>query len=228
MPRRNRHYLQGYTYHIVQRGNNRQPCFFADDDYAMYLNILANALRRYQVALHAYVLMTNHVHFLLTPSDSVGISNVMKVVGSRYAQYINRNYQRTGSLWEGRHKSSAIDSERYLLTCYRYIERNPVVAKMVSHPVEYPWSSYPVNAAGADSEFLSPHDEYLNLGRTRAECCAAYAALFETDINDDDLQSIRKAAHYGQPLGSVGFKNRIAAQSGLGFGYMQRGRPELS
>ena len=132
MPRRARSYVAGLPYHIVQRGNNREVCFFEVADYRCYLDWLSLALNRYRVSLHAYVLMTNHGHFLMTPGSETGISNVMKVVGSRYARYMNRTYGRSGTLWEGRHKASAVDSESYLLKCYRYIELNPVAAGMVA------------------------------------------------------------------------------------------------
>ena len=150
MPRRPRMYLPGLLYHIVQRGNNREACFFDPDDYQRYLEFLVESLHRYDVSLHAYVLMTNHIHLLMTPKNKEGISRVMKVVGSRYAQYMNKKYNRTGTLWEGRHKPSVIDSQTYLFTCYRYIELNPVAAGMVARPEEYQWSSYGVNAWGDD------------------------------------------------------------------------------
>lgn len=140
MPRRPRQYLPGMPYHIVQRGNNREVCFFDIEDYECYLDLLSAMLKRYGAQLHAYVLMTNHVHFIMTPEEKDSISQLTKVVGSRFAQYMNRTYHRTGTLWEGRHKSSVIDSESYLLTCYRYVELNPVIAGMIERPEEYRWS----------------------------------------------------------------------------------------
>jgi putative transposase len=140
MPRKPRMYLADVPSHIVQRGNDREACFFEQDNYRFYLQCLGEACRRYAVSLHAYVLMTNHVHLLMTPSTAEGVSRVMQLVGNRYVQYINRSYGRTGTLWEGRHRSSLVDAEHYLLRCYRYIELNPVRAKIVSHPGEYRWS----------------------------------------------------------------------------------------
>ena len=134
-------YLPGVPSHVVQRGNDRQACFFEQENHLFYLDCLGQACRRYEVVLHAYVLMTNHVHLLMTPVTELGISRVMQLVGNRYVQYINKSYRRTGTLWEGRHKASLIDAERYLLTCYRYIELNPVRAGMVMHPGDYAWSS---------------------------------------------------------------------------------------
>ena len=141
MPRKPRMYLPSVPCHVIQRGNNREASFFAHQDYLFYLNCLGEACNRYNVAVHAYVLMTNHVHLLMTPDDREGISRVMQSIGRRYVQYINKEYQRCGTLWESRHKASLVDAEQYLLTCYRYIELNPVVANMVKHPGVYAWSS---------------------------------------------------------------------------------------
>ncbi len=137
MPRRPRMYLPGIPAHTVQRGNNREPCFFHPDDFVYYLQYLKHALSRYKVKLHAYVLMTNHVHLLMTPTDETGISKLMSLVGKNYVMYINKTYRRSGTLWEGRHKSSLIDAEKYLFYCYRYIEMNPVRASMAKKPDEY-------------------------------------------------------------------------------------------
>ena len=145
MPRKQRPYLPGVPCHIISRGNNREACFYSDDDYLFYLECLADACKRYQVALHSYVLMTNHVHLLMTPATGTGLSQVMQSVGRRYVQYVNINYKRSGTLWEGRHKASLVDAKYYLLACYRYIELNPVRANMVAHPADYRWSSYRVN-----------------------------------------------------------------------------------
>lgn len=137
MPRKQRMYLADVPAHVIQRGNNREACFYAEQDYLFYLDCLQNACERYQVAVHAYVLMTNHVHLLMTPATQEGISRVMQSLGRRYVQYINYEYRRTGTLWESRHKASLVDAENYLLTCYRYIELNPVRANMVNHPGDY-------------------------------------------------------------------------------------------
>lgn len=158
-------YLAGIPCHVVQRGNNRQVCFFASEDYQFYLECLGDACGKYHVVCHAYVLMTNHVHLLLSPSSAEGISLLMQSIGRRYVQYVNKRYRRCGTLWESRHKASLIDAENYLLSCYRYIELNPVVAGIVDHPGAYQWSSYQVNAwGGAGDELISPHELYLSLG----------------------------------------------------------------
>ena len=145
MPRKPRMFLAGVPCHIIARGNNRSVCFYADADYLFYLECLNDACIKYGTVIHAYVLMTNHVHLLITPSTTSAIPKVMQSVGRRYVQYINKTYRRSGTLWEGRYKASSVDAEAYLLACYRYIELNPVRANMVKQPIEYRWSSYAVN-----------------------------------------------------------------------------------
>jgi putative transposase len=148
MARLSRFVLPGQPQHIIQRGNNRQNVFFAEDDYRFYLEKLADACRKYDCRLHSYVLMTNHVHLLITPMTETGIGKVMQSLGRSYVQYVNFRHRRTGTLWEGRYRATLLDSERYLLTCHRYIELNPVRAGMVADPAAYPWSSYRHNALG--------------------------------------------------------------------------------
>ena len=137
MPRRARLAVPGIPWHIIQRGNNREATFFSEQDYQFYLNCFLDATKRYKVNVHAYVLMTNHVHILATPEHKESISLTMQSVGRRYVQYVNKEYVRTGTLWESRHKASLVDAEHYLFTCSRYIEMNPVAANMVQHPAEY-------------------------------------------------------------------------------------------
>jgi len=163
MPRKPRMYLAGVPCHVVQRGNNRDACFFTDDDYRFYLDVLADACRRYRVDVHAYVLMTNHVHLLLTPRAVDGVSRVMQSLGRRYVQYVNRTYRRCGTLWESRYKASLVDADRYLMALYRYIELNPVAAGMQSHPGDYPWSSFRCNAWGRLNHLICPHSLFLGL-----------------------------------------------------------------
>ena len=224
MPRRARMYIADLPYHIMQRGNNRQACFLEPEDYLFYLELWRKLARRYGVAVHGYVLMTNHIHFLVTPETDTSISRTMKDVGSRYAQHINKTHRRTGTLWEGRHRASLVQSERYLLTCMRYIELNPVRAGMVSRPEEYGWSSYHSNGRG-DTGWLTPHDEYRRLGATNEERCGAYRELFAAQLSEQDLQLMRNAAHYCQPVGDDRFRQQIEAKYGIRLGYMKRGRP---
>ena len=148
MPRRPRIIIPNIPVHIIQRGNNKQACFFADEDYLLYLEWLKEYAQRSRCEIHSYVLMTNHVHLLLTPKKIHSTGDLMKRLGQRYVQYINRTYNRSGTLWEGRFRSSIIQQEEYLFTCKRYIEMNPVRAEMVDHPGEYLWSSYRVNGQG--------------------------------------------------------------------------------
>jgi putative transposase len=226
MPRRARMYLPQHPYHIVQRGNNRDACFIEPENYQFYLELLKEAASRYGVFVHAYCLMTNHIHVLATPEEKTSISNTMKVVGSRYAQYINKKYKRTGTLWEGRHRSSLVQTKKYFLTCCRYIELNPVTASMVKRPEEYRWSSYHTNAWG-DESWLALHEEYIRLGKTKEQRCQNYRALFENHLDDSDISLIRKAAHYCQPVGDDRFKKAIENKYGIKLGQTRRGRPGL-
>jgi len=146
MPRRARLAVPGIPWHIIQRGNNREACFYDEMDYRYYLQALEEQADKYHCRIHAYVLMTNHVHLLLTPEETDSAALLMKHLGQRYVQYINRTYRRSGTLWEGRFKSCLAQDETYVLTCHRYIELNPVRANMVDHPRDYPWSSYRANA----------------------------------------------------------------------------------
>ena len=227
MPRRARSYIAGLPYHIVQRGNNKEPCFIQPSDYQFYLELWKECSKLYAVSIHAYCLMTNHIHFVVTPENETGISTTMKVVGSRYAFHINRTYSRTGTLWEGRHRSSLIDTDRSLLLCYQYVEMNPVRAGMVKRPEEYAWSSYGRNGCG-DKSWLQPHDEYLNLGTNQQERCENYRNLFVNELGHNDLLLIRKAAHYNQPVGDDRFRREIEEKYGLKPGYSARGRPRKS
>jgi putative transposase len=225
MPRRPREYLPGFAYHIYQRGNNRDPCFIEPENYDYYLNLWRTVSPQYGISVHSYCLMTNHIHFLVTPECKTGLSNTMRVVGSRYAQYINRRYERTGTLWEGRHRSSLVQTDRYFLTCMRYIEMNPVRAHMAKRPEEYLWSSYGANAWG-DKSWLKPHAEYLGLGVSDVDRYRVYRDLFQEKIRSDDLNKIRKAAYFCQPVGTVRFRKMLVEKYSLRQGHLQRGRPK--
>jgi putative transposase len=160
-------------------------------------------------SIHAYVLMTNHVHLLLTPEQPDSVSVMMKNLGQRYVQRFNRKQGRTGTLWEGRFRSSVIDSEGYLFQCHRYIETNPVRAEMVRRPREYEWSSHRVNAEGKLSRLITPHPLYLSLGSTGPERLASYRALFEADLSELDLKEIRDATNGGFALGRAAFLSNL-------------------
>lgn len=209
MPRRARLAIAGIPWHIIQRGNNRSACFYADEDYLRYLETLGEMARKYGCDIHAYVLMTNHVHLLLTPKkiDSAGL--LMKHLGQRYVQYINRVYRRSGTLWEGRFRSCLTQTEEYVLSCYRYIELNPVRATMVQHPSEYRWSSYRANAEGTFSSLLSPQDEYLRLGKDDIERQQAYRSLFNAHVDAKRVDEIRTATNSNYALGNERFREEI-------------------
>lgn len=209
MPRRQRLQIAGLPVHIIQRGNNRQACFFADEDYLFFLDHLARIAKRFRCALHAYVLMTNHFHLLLSSELKSGPSLLMKFLGQRYVQYVNRTYKRSGSLWEGRFRSSLVQTERYVLGCYRYIELNPVRANMVKHPIEYPWSSYAANATGKPVAWLTPHGEYVALGADDDRRQAAYRGLFAGEIDPQELREIRVSTHGGYAIGSSRFRDEV-------------------
>ena len=227
MPRKPRMYVAGVPCHVIQRGNNREACFYSEQDHQFYLECLEDACRRYRVAIHAYVLMTNHVHLLMTPEEAEGISRVMHSVGRRYVQYINFEYQRSGTLWEGRHKASLIDAEAYLFTCMRYIELNPVRANMVRHPADYRWSSYRVNGQGEYSRLVRPHTLYEAIDPDPMQRLRAYRSLFEHQLDEADIQAIREAAQFCVPLGNDRFKQQIEAALGHSTGYAKRGRPSV-
>ena len=205
--------------------NNRTTCFFCDDDCLFYLECLSDACIRYKVSLHAYVLMTNHVHLLLTPETVEGISKVLQSVGRRYVQYVNFTYRRTGTLWEGRHKASLVDAENYLLACYRYIELNPVRASMVEHPSDYRWSSYRVNAGIQNRRRMVMHPLYQALGTNDEMRFENYRALFKTDL-EESVPNIRRSINFSMPLGGDRFQQQIEQALGRKLGFSTRGRPK--
>ena len=225
MPRKPRMYLPGIPCHIIQRGNNREATFFAEQDYQYYLNCLLDASCRYRTKVHAYVLMTNHVHILATPENKESISLTMQSVGRLYVQYVNKEYQRTGTLWESRHKASLVDAENYLLVCSRYIELNPVAADMVRHPADYKWSSYRANALGESNSLLQHHEIYHRLGVDNHQRQQAYAGLFDHLIESEDIKLIRNAARCSMPTGDNRFKKQIEKTLNRKVGYAHRGRP---
>jgi putative transposase len=209
MPRRPRVHLPDVPLHIVQRGHNREPCFFAENDYFSYLHWLGEAMAATQCMLHAYVLMTNHVHLLLTVRDAKAVPTLMISLGRRYVQYINRSYRRSGTLWDGRYKSSLVQADTYFLTCQRYIELNPVRAGMVSDPAHYRWSSYRHHALGQRNDLLESHATFSKLGRTDAERQEAYRALFRSAFDAKAIVDIRRAVNQSQPLGDARFYEAI-------------------
>jgi len=216
MPRPPRFYLADCPQHILQRGHNGADCFFADNDYRFYLRSLKQAAEKYGCAIHAYVVMPNHAHLLLTPQQPEAVSRLMQSLGRRYAQHLNSSYQRSGTVFEPRFKANLIQAEAWLLTCYRYIELNPVRAGMVSDPGEYAWSSYMHNGLGHADALLSEHPLYAALGSTEATRQAAYGALLQEPLDKATLAAIRAEVNRGQPLGADGFREQVEVASGEG------------
>jgi putative transposase len=225
MPRRPRAHLPEVPLHVVQRGHNRAACFFADEDFHCYRHWLGQALADGDCALHAYVLMTNHVHLLLTPRRPQSVPRLMMSLGRRYVQYVNRSYRRTGTLWDSRYKSSLVQAETYLLACQRYIELNPVRAAMVNDPADYRWSSYRANGLGTADSLITPHPLFLALDAEPTARQAAYRALFRAELDAAAIDHIRLAAHQSQPLGDHRFEAQIARALGARRAPRPRGRP---
>jgi putative transposase len=208
MPRPPRYSLAGQPHHVIQRGNNRDLMFRADDDFRFFFATLRSATLRYNCQVHAYVFMTNHVHLLMSPVSATAMGMAMRSLGTRYVRYFNHKYARTGTLFEGRYRSSLVDTEKYLLTCYRYIEENPLRAGMARDLSTYRWSSYRANALGAEDSLVTPHDLFVALGATLEDRRSAYRALFRKDIDPDAFVAIRYAANSGDQL--VGTRNGLA------------------
>lgn len=228
MARKPRFSLAGVPQYVVQRGNNREPCFHGVEDGQRYLADLRDALEHNGCRLHTYVLITNHVHLLMTPMQMHGVSHLMQDVGRKYVRYINHTYRRTGTLWEGRYKASLIDSDAYLLSCMRYIELNPVRARMVLHPSEYRWSSFAANAYGNANPILTPHPVYEQLGVDAVGRQHAYRELFRHHLDNNLLHSIREALNQELVLGREDFKDRIEQMTARQTRPGQNGRPRMS
>ena len=201
--------IPGVALHVRQRGNDRQNCFRHDNDRLVYLSMLRDLSRVRRCAIHTYCLMTNHVHLLLTPADDVGCALMMRDLGRCYAAYFNRRYEKTGALWEHPFRSCLVDSAEYVMTCYRYIERNPVRAQMVAQPADYPWSSYAGNACLRSDSIVEPHAEYLALGRDEASRPRAYRDLLNDVDAADSLKALRDATDAGFPLVGVQLKSEL-------------------
>lgn len=202
MARRPRTYIPGLTLHVVQRGNNRGEMFRDASDYRFFLKLLRHECERRDVAVHAYVLMTNHFHLMATPADDAALSTMMQSVGRTYVPVFNLKHQRTGGLWEGRFRSFVIETERYWLKCMRYIELNPVRAGIVAKPDEYRWSSARAHIDGHDDELLTAHHLYMRLGSTTGERQYAWRAICGEGVPDSELATLRKAIRRGQASGA--------------------------
>ncbi|WP_153111496.1 transposase [Propionivibrio limicola] len=225
MPRRARLTLPNVPMHVIQRGNNRQACFFADEDYRFYLDWLKEYASKTGCRIHAYVLMTNHVHLLVSADSGNGVGALMKALGQRYVQYVNRTYRRSGSLWEGRFRSCPTQEESYLLACQRYIELNPVRAGMVEHPGDYRWSSYRTNAQGEASDLVTTHALYDGLGADPACRQVAYRELFRYELEPGVVDAIRNATNGNFALGNSRFTEEISRALGRRATPGKSGRP---
>lgn len=225
MPRHARLVIPDVPVHLIQRGHNRNACFFCEDDFQFYLRWMMRFAKEADCDIHAYVLMTNHVHLALTPHDAGGLALLMKTLNQRYVAYINKKRNWTGTLWEGRFRSCLILDQSYFLTCMRYIELNPVRAGMVDHPRDYPWSSYRANADGAYNPCITPHAIYRALGNTEAEQRSAYRKIFLSQEDGIASDNIRRATNGNFVLGETTSTEELAATLGHRVTPGKRGRP---
>jgi putative transposase len=216
------------TFHVVHRGNDRSRTFFDDEDFRTYLLLLSRISSRYSTTIHVYTLMANHVHLLMTSQRDGGVSQTMQQTASSYGRYVNRRYQRTGTLWEGRFRSSPVDTDYYCLACYRYIELNPVRAGIVAHPDDYRWSSYRENTGRRGLSVVVPHASYLALATSPEERQTRYAAIVGAGLAERTVEEIRQSTARGTPLGSPAFREAIESESGVRLGSRDRGRPRKS
>ena len=228
MPRRPRMDLPGIPSHLVQRGNDRQPCFRDDVDRRNYVALLSRLSRELEVGVHAWVLMDNHVHLLCSSAERGNTSRMMQRLGAAYVRHFNDRHERTGTLWEGRFHSCPIDSGRYLWNCHRYVELNPVRAGLVLVPGDYPWSSHRFNALGRFDALTTPGHEYLALGASDSERQAAYRQMFGTPPSDDDMDQVRQHLRHERPLGGEGFTSRVKQDTGVSAAIRPAGRPSFS
>lgn len=227
MARLPRLFVDGMVQHVIVRGKDLRDVFVEEADYLFYLSCLEDTAERYNCQIHAYVLMSNHLHLLVSPESKECLSRTLQSIGRRYVQYYNQVFDRSGSLWDSRYKATVIDAERYLLTCMRYIELNPVREMRVKHPKYYPWSSYRYNALGEPNRLLTPHVIYRKLGRSGAARQAAYRLLFKSRITNTDLLAIRDATNKGWALGDDEFKDWLQTFTKRRVKPLPKGRPRL-
>lgn len=206
--------IPGYAQHVIQRGINRSRIFFGQEDYLYYLSCLRDLTSQYAIDMHAYALMPNHIHLLVTPRHKGMLSRAMQTLGRKYVRYVNQRHARTGTLWEGRFRSTVVDDGEYLLTCQRYIELNPVRMGLVRLPASYPYSSYRYYVMGEPDDLITPHPEYLALGDTPARRRAAYRTLFDQPLDMEIVKELRRGTNQGWAVGRAVFKKKveIAAQ----------------
>jgi len=225
MARLSRLTLPGHPHHVIQRGNNRQAIFVAPEDYQTMLDLLDENARKFSVAIHAYVLMGNHFHLLATPETQDGLPQMMQAVGRRYVRYFNDRQKRTGTLWEGRYKSTLIQTERYLLACMAYIDLNPVRAGMVAQAKDYPWSSHTHYIGLRIDKLLTPHALVWAMGNTPFAREAAYAALVQAGITTGQTQALTDSALRGWALGEPEFVENLQKKTARRVSKGLAGRP---
>jgi len=226
MSRRPRLFAAGVPYHVIQRGNNRNPIFLSDDDYLFFLDVLREAKIKHPCLIYSYCLMPNHFHLLIEPQEKENVSLFMKLVGAKYVRYFNRFYQRSGTLWEGRFRSSLIDRETYFIVCSCYIEMNPVRAGIVSGPGLYPWSSYRIKASGEKSHVLDFDSWYNSIGSNPEERQYNYHKFFQNSITEEKTQLIRKMTNKNGLIGSISFKKDMETLLNKELIFAEPGRPK--
>jgi len=225
MPRPQRLDLPDVAQHVIQRGNDRRACFVEDADYCLYRGLVGELSQREGCAVHAYVLMTNHVHLLLTPSAKGAVARLMQALGRRYVRHFNDRHGRTGTLWEGRYKSCLVDAGNHLLQCQRYVELNPLRAAMVADPADYPWSSHRHNAFGSPDPLITPHRTILALGRDVEERRLAYRAWTMARVDPEELDAIRRHIRRQHAYGADPFRATVERLLGRAVGPRRIGRP---
>lgn len=228
MPRPLRLDLPGIAQHVIQRGNDRQPCFFTADDYRRYLRYLTEIALREGCAIHAYVLMTNHAHLLVTPSVKGGVGRMMQALGRRYVRHVNQTYRRTGTLWEGRYKACLVAGDAHLLQCHRYIELNPLRAGIAADPRDYRWSSHRHNAFGEHDALIRPHAIYRELAARTKQRLVRYRAFVMDEVASKETEAIRVHVQRQRLYGSARFRRTIEAQLGYPVEPQKIGRPRKS
>lgn len=225
MARLSRLSIPGYPHHVIQRGNNRQAIFTTPADYQLLLNLLDENARKFGVAVHAYVLMDNHFHLLVTPQAQDSLPKMMQAIGRRYVRHFNAEHGRSGTLWEGRYKSTLIQAERYLLACMAYIDLNPVRAGLVAHARDYPWSSHGHYIGQTTQRLITPHSLYWELGNTPFAREAAYAELVNAGVDADRQLALTQSTLTGWALGEADFVADLQKKTGRRVSKTQAGRP---
>ena len=217
--------LPGYPHHVIQRGNNRQAIFSSTADYQTLLDLLDQNAKKFGVAIHAYVLMSNHFHLLVTPQTVEGLPQMMQAVGRRYVRYFNDTQQRSGTLWEGRYKSTLVQTERYLLACMVYIDLNPVRAGLANQAADYPWSSYRHYTGQRVDKLITPHALVWELGNTPFAREAAYAEWVQSGISTAQQTALTASALHGWALGEPDFVTELQKRTQRRVTKSTAGRP---